>query len=119
KPSLPDNNRPLIQQLLLAACLENSPPEVAERVYKSLLEKFFDLNEMRVSTVRELAELMKDLTDPEEAAGRVKGILQSVFDSLYSFDLEPLEKQNIGQAVKKLESLRGATPFVVSYATQS
>ena len=49
----------------------------------------------------------------------MKGILQSVFESDYSFDLEQLKKQNIGAAVKRLQKLPGATPFGVAYATQT
>jgi endonuclease-3 len=49
----------------------------------------------------------------------LKGILQSVFEADYSFDLEGLKKQNIGVAVKRLQKLQGATPFNVAYATQT
>ncbi len=48
----------------------------------------------------------------------MKSILQSVFESDYSFELEHLKKQNIGAAVKRLQKLHGATPFGVAYATQ-
>src|SRR6185503_1112852 len=77
-----------------------------------------DWNEVRVSTVKELSEVMDPLPDPAEAAGRLKRILQSVFESEYSFDLESLKKQNIGQAIKRLNKLDGMTPFVASYAVQ-
>src|SRR5262249_23559293 len=52
------------------------------------------------------------------AATRLKGVLQSVFESDYSFDLENLKKQNIGQAVKRLQKLQGTSHFGVAYATQ-
>jgi endonuclease-3 len=45
-------------------------------------------------------------------------VLQSVFETHYSFDLEPLKKQNIGVAVKTLEKYNGSTPFIVAYVTQ-
>ncbi len=62
---------------------------------------------------------MANLPEPLEAAARLKGVLQSVFESDYSFDLEHLKKQNIGVAVKRLQKLQGATPFNVAYATQT
>jgi endonuclease-3 len=71
-----------------------------------------------VSTVNELAEAMKDLPDPAMAAANLKCILQTVFEANYSFDLESLKKQNLGVAIKRLEKLEGATPFVVALATQ-
>jgi hypothetical protein len=86
---------------------------------ETLKKTFFDWNEIRVSTVKELAEVISSLPDSADAATRVKGILQSVFESDYSFDLEHLKKQNIGAAVKRLQKLQGASPFVVAYATQT
>jgi hypothetical protein len=44
--------------------------------------------------------------------------LHAVFESVYAFDIEPLKKQNLGQAIKLLEKHEGTTPFVVAYATQ-
>jgi hypothetical protein len=119
KPAAPaPKERSLLEHLLFACCLENSPPEAAERVFHSLTTDYYDWNEVRVSTVRELAEACKPLNDPNEAATRLKRVLQSVFETHYSIDLEPLKKQNIGVAVKTLEKYNGSSPFVVAYATQ-
>jgi hypothetical protein len=84
-----------------------------------LTHNFFDWNEVRVSTVSELAGVMKDLPDATAAANNLKRILQGVFESTYSFDLEQLKKQNIGQGIKRLQSLDGVTPFVLAYAVQA
>jgi endonuclease-3 len=88
-------------------------------VFQSLSTDYFDWNEVRVSTVRELAEALKPLNDAQEAATRLKRVLQSVFETHYTFDLEPMKKQNIGAAVKTLEKYNGSTPFVVAYVTQN
>lgn len=109
---------PLLECLLFASCLENARYEAAQEAFAKLQAAFFDWNEIRVSTVKELAEVLHSLPDATEAAARVKGVLQSVFESDYSFDLEHLKKQNIGAAVKRLQKLQGATPFNVAYATQ-
>jgi endonuclease-3 len=66
-----------------------------------------------------LGEVMKPLNDPNEAATRLKRVLQSVFETHYTFDLEPMKKQNIGQAVKTIEKYNGSTPFIVAYVTQN
>ena len=116
---LPDAKRPLLEQLLFACCLENAHYEAAEKVFARLGHNFFDWNEVRVSTVAELAEAMKELPEPTVAASNVKKLLQSVFESTYSFDLEPVKKQNLGAGTKRLQQLDGATPFVVAYAVQA
>ena len=112
-------DRPLLGQLLFALCLENSPHEAAEKAFAELQTGFFDWNEVRVSTVTELAELMGQLRDPKGQAANVKRALQAVFESTYSFDLDALKKKNLGQAVKDLEKLPGVTPFAVAFVTQT
>jgi hypothetical protein len=112
-------DRTLFENLLYACCLENSLHESAELVFESLTRDYFDWNEVRVSTVRELSEVTKPLIDPEASATRLKRVLQSIFETHYSFDLEALKKQNIGQAAKVLNNYRGTTPFIVSYVTQN
>ena len=118
KPTPPVKDRSLLEHLVFACCAENSPYDAAERVFHSLTNDYYDWNEVRVSTVRELAEACKPLNDPNEAATRMKRVLQSVFETHYSFDLEPLKKQNIGAAVKQIEKYNGASPFVVAFVTQ-
>ncbi len=104
---------------MFACLVENSPHELAEQVFNSLKDDYFDWNEVRVSTLRELAEVTKPLVDPSQAAERLKQTLHSVFEGVYQFDLETLKKQNIGQSAKQLQKLNGSTPFVVAYVTQT
>ena len=118
KPVPATKDRTLFEHLMFACLLENSPHDLAEQVFKSLKEDYFDWNEVRVSTIRELTEVTRPLVDPSAAAGRLKQTLHSVFEGVYQFDLETLKKQNIGQAAKQLQKLNGSTPFVVAYVTQ-
>lgn len=119
KPVLPNQRMPLLEQLVYASCLENATAEAADQAFTALEEQFFDWNEVRVSTVTELAEVMPMLPDPKAAGQRVKQTLQAVFEATYSFDLEALKKENIGVAVKRLESYKGVTPYCIAYATQN
>ena len=119
KPVNPEPNRSVIEYLLFACCLENAPYEATEEAFASLSHNFFDWNEVRVSTVRELAEEMPRLPDPSAAAQRVKRVLQSIFDATYSFDLEELRKLNLGQATEKLAKFDGTTLFSTAYVVQA
>jgi hypothetical protein len=92
---------------------------LAEKVFGQLSKHFFDWNEVRVSTVTELAEAMRPLPDPMSAGSNIKRVLQGVFESSYSFELESLRKHSIGQGVKLLEKLGGASAFNVGYVTQA
>jgi hypothetical protein len=72
-----------------------------------------------VSTVKELSETFADLPEPQRAATNLKQILQSVFETRYAFDLDGLRKMKLGDAIKALQSLGGATPFVTAYVVQA
>ena len=116
---MPDRgDHPVLESLLFGCLLENAKHDLARQVFDTVRTSFFDWNEVRVTTVKELAEVMHALPEPAEAASRFKGALQSVFESEYSFDLESLKKQNIGQAVKRLHKFDGVTSFGVAYVTQ-
>lgn len=119
KPVAGPPNRTLIEHLLFACLLENSPHEAAEQAFGRLKTDYFDWNEVRVSTKRELSESLKGLSDPEQAAERIKRTLHSVFESVYAYDLELMKKQNLGQATKTIEKYEGTTPFTVAYVTQN
>ena len=49
----------------------------------------------------------------------LKQSLQSAFEATYSFDLEGLKKQNLGQAIQRLKKFKGTTPFTIAFVTQA
>lgn len=119
EPVDPPAGRSLLENLLFACCLENAPYGPAEAAYQAVSTAYFDWNEVRVSTVKELSEVMKALPNPEAGANNLRRALQAVFEANYSFDLEPMKKLNLGAAVQKLSSYDGVSPFVVNYVTQT
>jgi len=114
-----DPNRPVLEHLLYACLLENAQYAAADEAYAALVHGFFDWNEIRVSTVRELAEVMPGLPDPLAAANRAKRALQNVFEATYAFDLEELRKLNLGPASDRLRKIDGVSEFGVSYVIQN
>ena len=56
KTQPPSLKLPLLEQLVFACCLEEAPVDAAQKAYAALEEQYFDWNEVRVSTVAELAE---------------------------------------------------------------
>jgi len=118
-PVVPVADRPVLDHLIYACCLENSPYDKADQAFANLKETFFDWNEVRVTTISELGETLSFLAVPQEAAKQLKRILQISFETHYSFDMEGLKKQNLGQAVKQIEMYGKPSSFVVSYAIQN
>lgn len=117
KPTMVEE-RPLIEHLLYACLLENAPYELADEALAKLEQDYFDWNEVRVTTITELAEVLSRLPDPTAAAVRLKKNLHGLFESVYSFDIEELKKQNLGKALQKFEQLPAISPFVLAYVTQ-
>jgi hypothetical protein len=79
-PTTP-TDRSVLEQALFGVCLENAPFAAAEAAFARLQEDYFDWNEARVSSARELAETLDGLPDALERGRAIKGILQSVFES--------------------------------------
>ena len=114
--SVPANTgRPVLDQVLFACCLENAHHAAAEKAFETLMKGYFDLNEVRVTTVAELAESLAGLPDPSRAALSLRRVLQGVFESTYAFSLDHAKKHSLAHGIKTLENLHGIPPFVVSY----
>ena len=118
KPVAPPADRTVLEHILYACILENARYEAADEAFAKLRELYFDWNEIRVTTVTELAENMTGIPDAQAAGQRIKKVLQSVFETAYSFDIEPLRKQNIGKSEKDLDKIAGVSRFVREYVTQ-
>jgi len=119
KPLAPPADRTALEHLLYGCLLENARYEAADEAFAKLKELYYDWNEIRVTTVTELAEGMNGVPDAAAAAQRVKRALQSIFEANYTFDIETLKKQNLGKAEKDLEKITGVSPFVRAYVTQN
>lgn len=110
--------RPLLEHVLYASLLEDCPADLADEGLAKCEQDFFDWNEVRVTTITELSQVLSRLPDPHKAATRLKGNLQAIFEEFYTFDLDHLKKENLGKAVAKFEQMPGMTPFVLNYTVQ-
>jgi len=109
---------PVLEQFIFALCRENATDEQARLAYESLKTKFFDWNEVRVSSVRELEEAMAGLSDAESRAQRLISFLQEVFETTFSFDLEALQKKGLKQGAKQVMRFGSANDYVGAWVTQ-
>ena len=80
--------RPVLQQFIYGLCRENATREQADEAYRFLCERFFDWNEIRVSSLRELEEAFAGMSDAEMRAQRLIAFLQEVFEVHFSFELD-------------------------------
>jgi endonuclease-3 len=110
--------RSVLDHLLYAVCREGTTRARADQAFQQLRERFFDWNEVRVSSPRELEEALADLPDAETRAQRLIGLLQEVFETTFSFDLEALHKKGFKQAARQLARYQAANDYVVAWVVQ-
>jgi endonuclease-3 len=110
--------RPVMEELIYAICREGVTTEQADAAYKSFKGTFFDWNEVRVSTVPEVAAALAALPDAGTRAQRVVEFLQELFEMTYAFNLDDLEKKGLKQAAKQLARYQAVNEFGVAWVTQ-
>ena len=115
--------RPVLEHFIYAIVRENGTREAGDQAFKSLRDNFFDWNEVRVSSTLEIAEALDGiLADPEVRAQRIVDFLQEIFETTYSFDLDPLmevlQKKGLKQASKQLSRYQAANEFAVAWVMQ-
>jgi endonuclease-3 len=111
-------DEPVLDQFLYAICREGVTRAEADQAFAALQERFFDWNEVRVSSHRELEEVLDELPNAGERVERLISFLQEVFETTYSFDLESLKKKPMKQAAKQLSRYQAANDYIVSWVTQ-
>ena len=52
----------VLEQVLYAFCREDATSTQADRAFQQLQERFFDWNEVRVSSIREIAEAFEGMS---------------------------------------------------------
>ncbi len=119
KPATANPGRTVAEHLIFACCLEDARYEAAEEAFAALVHTFFDWNEVRVTSISELSEVMACLPDPRLAANRIKRVLHAIFEAQFNFDLEDKRKKNLGPTIKWLEGLDGTSRFSVAYVVQA
>ncbi|HXY37149.1 MAG TPA: hypothetical protein VEI07_23170 [Planctomycetaceae bacterium] len=117
---VPKYERPVLETLLYAVCLEDASSAQADVAYERLWSAFHDLNELRVSSISELiAHVFDGMPDPDWRAHRVRNILQYVFEKHFEFAFEGLRRKTLELATKQLFKIRDLSPFVRNFALQT
>lgn len=114
-----DEPRPLLEELIYAICREASTSVEADAGYARLRKTFVDWNEVRVSTVQEVGDVLRPLSGSGSRAKRIIGLLQEVFEDKYSFDLSDLDKKGLKDTARKLRFYKeGVNDYAVAWVIQ-
>lgn len=108
----------VLDHLLIAVIQEGTSFRRALDTYQQVLASFHDLNELRVSHPLEVEERLDGIPDKQSKARRILDILQFVFETTYSFDLESMKRKPLKQAQRQLSKITGTNLFVVAATVQ-
>ena len=119
----PMEDRPVLEHFVYAMLRENATRDAADQAFQSLRARFYDWNEVRVSSTLEIVEALDGaVADAETRAQRIIDFLQEIFETTYSFDLEPLlevlQKKGLKQASKQLLRYQAANDYAVASVMQ-
>lgn len=110
---------PVLEHFIYAICREGTTRERALEGFQALKQRFFDWNEVRVSLRREVADVLAPfLPDADARAQRIIDLLQEVFETTFSFDLDPVVKKGLKQAAKQLGRYKAASDYAVAWLIQ-
>jgi endonuclease-3 len=115
KVALPKHDRPVLETMLFAICLEDVSVEEAEGAFAKLGQEFPDLNEIRVSSISEIERAFAGLPRSEWRAFHVRSVLQYVFEKSFAFEFEGLRKKTLELAQKQLAKIKNLSSFVRGY----
>uniref|UniRef100_A0A7C4LLI4 Uncharacterized protein n=1 Tax=Schlesneria paludicola TaxID=360056 RepID=A0A7C4LLI4_9PLAN len=118
KIAVPKLDRPIMESMLYAVCLEDASVEQADLAYERLFKQYPDLNEARVSSITEMEPIFAGLDNADWRAFRARAVLQYVFEKSFNFELESLRKKTLEIASKQLAKIRHLTPFVRNFTLQ-
>jgi endonuclease-3 len=111
--------RPVLSEFIYALCRAGASRDQADRAFDNLVERFFDWNEVRVSSHRELEEALSCLPNPSARAERLSTFLHEVFETEFSFDLDkPLLKKGLKLAAKQLAGYQASDDYITAWVIQ-
>jgi endonuclease-3 len=111
-------SKPVLEQLVYGVLREGATRDQADAAFERLQTRFFDWNEVRVSSPPEVEAVLEPLPDAALKAPRVVGILQEVFEKNFSFSLDEIDKKGLKNAARELGRMPDVTNFAAAWVMQ-
>ena len=93
----------VLEAIVYGICHEGTTREQAEQALSRFREQFFDWNEVRVSSIEEIQDILAGQDDAEERANRLRRFLRQLFEKTYDFALDGLAKKPLKESVALLK----------------
>lgn len=106
----------VIDALIYAVISSEMSEKQTDSVIRKFAEYFVDWNDLRVSRVEEIVEVLgKDTTATTDIALTINRILTSIFNDYHKVSLESLRKIGKRPAKQALEKIDGISRYMVEY----
>jgi len=92
----------VLEAVIYGVCHEGATRGDAEQAMSRFREQFFDWNEVRVSSIEEIQDVLTGPPDAEQRANRLRRFLRQLFEKKYGFDLDSLTKKSLKDSIKDL-----------------
>jgi endonuclease III len=110
------NYEAVMDAVIYSIISESMSEKATEAAVKRFSEYFVDLNDLRVSRVEEIVEVLGENTPvTREIASRFIRVLQAIFNDYHKVNLELLKKLGKRPARQILEKIDGTSNFIVDY----
>ncbi|MCI0650734.1 MAG: hypothetical protein L0Z55_02500 [Planctomycetes bacterium] len=103
----------LLDQFLLAHLLLQMPYAAAQKAYLAFKAQFVDWNEVRISTAKEVQDVLRGAAEPLEAAIVLKDFLHRLFLEKHHVGLEFLRDKSVSEIRSFFKNSRGLNESTV------
>jgi endonuclease III len=106
----------VVDAVIYSVISERMSDKATESAIKGFDEYFVDLNDLRVSRMEEIIDVLGENTPvTREIASEITKVLQAIFNEYHKVSLEALKKLGKRPARQILEKIDGISCFVVDY----
>lgn len=115
RPGIPGENMSVLEKLILHLLTYEAPLTNATRALRMMREEFVDWNDVRVSSIREIAAILEQCRISVEVAYQLKDIFQQIFIQGHSMSLEFLLEEERDTARKRVGRLKALPAWAGAY----
>ena len=115
KPGYPPDTLSVLEKMLLQYLVFHAPHTNSLKAVRGLKEEFVDWNDVRVSSIREIATVLDEARLDTELAYTVKDILSDVFHHGHGLSLDFLQGEDADRARRFLGRLKSVPDWLSMY----
>lgn len=108
---------PIVESVILAILRENRNLQDSLRALNQFRSSYVDLNELRVSELREIQTIIGHISDSELRARAIRKFLKQIFQKNYKYDIDGIAKKTFKEAKDDLKDYDAlASDFIMAQA---